>query len=89
MKTPQFAPLTRLKGDNLSKYKVHNERQQEYLLQISQKQQKTPPMPLQLSRHIEEVLEDNQASEAELLAYLKQSKYKDRPTSSKLSSSLA
>ena len=89
MKTPQFAALTRLKGDKLSKYKLHNERQQEYLQQISQKQQKTLQIPLPFSRHIEEETDDNQASEAELLAYLKQSKYKDRPNSSKLSSSAA
>lgn len=66
----------------MSKYKVHNERQQEILKQISAKQKHAQVLP----RIISEVPEDNGTTEEEMLAFLKQSKYKDRPNSSKMSS---
>lgn len=101
--------------DNLHKYKLHHDRQNEYLKQLSgadkrsNTTQKNLPMlstiaavtsnggfynahhhaaaPLAASKPIhEEVSEDQQSlHEGEVLATLKQSKYKNRPNSSKMS----
>lgn len=69
---------------NLNKYKLHNERQNEYLKQLQGGNQKQAPLAFP-PKPIGEDPEGEVENEAEILANLKQAKYKNRPTSSKMS----
>jgi len=76
-------------SDNINRYKLHDNRQNEYLKQLSEKEKKSPISIAHPPKFVPNCLlekeEEIPIDEAELMATMKQAKYKTRPNSSKMS----